>query len=260
MELDGGRWYLAYFAQGITASHVVPDSQGQVRAMLGDVNGYTWFYGIEGSFDGLPPNAPSIMTASGTPTATVIAVDETLPTLPDLAGCVVTNAENDEQAVVESNTATTLTMISPGFTTAPTAGDILWAGIIPWEYETKWFTMAGDDMRPVYLKIHVHPSSASGKCRVYIYKDWSATAETLTRMTGDVFPDGTTVGDGTVTSADYMEVDLDGGDGDGMLMVPMPCGWAKHLKARLVCDKPEGEMRLLHLEFATENAQPSAET
>jgi hypothetical protein len=69
-------------------------------------------------------------------------------------------------------------------------------------------------MRPVYLKVHVHPSSATGKCRVYINKDWSATAETLTRMTGDVFPDGTTVGDGTVTSADYMEVDLDGGDGD----------------------------------------------
>jgi hypothetical protein len=256
LELDGGRWSLAYFAQGITASHVVPDAEGQVRAMLGDGNGYTWFFGIEGGFDGLPPNAPSTMTTTGTPTATVITVAETLPTSPNMAGCVVRNTANDQTAVISSNTATTLTMVSPGFTDAPAAAVTLHAGEIPFTYESKWFSLGGDDIKPVYLRIRLHPSSASGKCRVYIYKEWSDTPETLTSTSGDVFPDGVTVTSG----ATYMEIDLDGGDGDGILTVPLPCDWAKHWKAKLVCDKPVGEIRLLEMGFEYDSDNSSAAT
>lgn len=261
LELDGARWYIAYFQQGITASHVVPDSQGQVRAMLGDENGYTWFFGIEGGYDGLPPNAPGVMTTIGTPSATVIQVSETLPTSPGLAGCVVVNTANDQTAVVASNTSSTLTMVSPGFTTAPAAAVTLHAGRIPWEYQTKWFTLPESQKhRVVYLRIQVHPSSASGKCRVYVYKNWSATPETLTKGSGESFPDGVTLGNGSVTSSTYMEVDLDGGDGDGHIMVPMPCDWSRHWKAKLVVDKPEGEIRLLDLAFTYDAAKPHAET
>jgi hypothetical protein len=177
-----------------------------------------------------------------------------------MAGVVAVNPANGETAVIASNTSSTLTLTSPGFTTAPATGLELFCGGIPWEYETKWFTLGGDDMRPVYLSMHVHPSSATGKCRIYVYKNWSDTPETLTRMAGDVFPDGTTVGDGAVTSSTYMTVDLDGGDGDGVLMVPLPCEWAKHWKARLVCDRPDGEIRLLDLSFTYDVGKKSSET
>jgi hypothetical protein len=256
LELDAGRWSLAYFQQAITASTVVPDSEGQVRAMLGDSNGYTWFFGIEGGFDGLPPSAPSVLTTTGTPTSTVITVTQTLPTSPDMAGCVVRNTANDETAVIQSNTVTTLTMVSPGFTTTPAAAATLYAGEIAFTYESKWFTLGGNTTRVVYLRIRLHPSSATGKCRVYIYKEWSSTPVVFTSMASDVFPDGVTVTNG----ASYIEIDLDGGDGDGVVMVPLPCDWAKHWKAQLVCDRPDGEIRLLDMAFTYEQAPDGAET
>jgi hypothetical protein len=57
-----------------------------------------------------------------------------------------------------------------------------------------------------------------------------------------------------------MTVDLDGGDGDGVLMIPMPCDWSKHWKAKIVCDKPVGEIRLLDLQFTYDAARKHAET
>ena len=252
MELDKGRWYLISFKQAITASHVVPDSNGQVRAMLGDSNGFTWFYGIEGSWDGLPPTAPSVMTASGTPTATVVPVTQILPTSPSLAGVVVVNTANGQRATVESNTASTLTMIAPGFTDAPAADATLYAGGIDWEYESKWFTMPDSpDIRNVYLHVALHPSSATGKCRAYFYKNWAATPETLTvHDAAYSFPDGVVLGDGAVTSSTFMTFDLDGGNGDGIISIPVPVDWAKHWKVKLVCDRPDGEIRLLDVRLS----------
>ena len=257
-DLDGGRWTLYTFAQGITASHVVPDSDGQVRAMLGDENGYTWFYGIEGGWDGLPPTAPPVTAATGTPTQTAVSVANTLPTSPSCAGVVAYNATKDEYAVIASNTATALTLTAPGFTTAPAAGDVIYLGKISWEYETKWFTM-GSDARVVYLKITLHPSTATGKCRVYAYKNWSDTPETLTKGANDSLPDGVRLGNGSVTTSTYMEIDLDGGDGDGVIMVPFPADYAKHWKAKLVCDRPDGEIRLLDVSFQYKEGKSKAE-
>jgi len=256
MEVSSGRWWLSSFQQGITASLVVPDSQGQVRAMLGDANGYTWFYGIEGGMDGLPPLTSGVLVVAGTPSATSIPVTTTLSVSPSLAGCMLYNPANSETAIVASNTTTTLTLTAPGFTTVPTAGLEVWAGIIPIEYETKWFTLKGSPARVVYLHLHVHPSSATGNARIYIYKDFSATAEVFTKTASDTFPDGVTIVDG----GSYITVALDGHDGDGILSVPMPGDWATAWKARVICDRPDGELRMLHLEFSTLSDTKQAES
>ena len=247
MEVSSGRWFLSSFQQGVTASLVVPDSEGQVRAMLGDANGYTWFYGIEGGLDGVPPATTAVLTITGTPTATQISVTPSMSVNPTLSGCVLYNPANGETATVDTNTSSLLTMVSPGFTTVPTTGTELWAGRIPFEYETKWLSLAGVQTRVVYLHMHVHPSSATGSARVYIYRNFSATAEVFTSTASDTFPDGVTVTNG----ASYIAVSLDGHDGDGILTIPLPCDWATSWKARVVCDRPDGELRLLHLEFST---------
>jgi hypothetical protein len=57
-----------------------------------------------------------------------------------------------------------------------------------------------------------------------------------------------------------MTVDLDGGDGDGFLMVPCPNDWSRHWKAKLVCDLPLGEIRLLDLAFTYDTGKKSAAT
>lgn len=248
MELDTGRWFVDHWLQGITASRIVPTSDGQVRLMLGDESGYSWFLGVEGSFDGVPPASSTVLTATGTPTTTVISVTQTLPTSPSLAGALLYQPSSGEAKTIASNTASQITLAS-ALSAAPVASDTLFVGAIPWEYRTKWWTGRGlqNKKRPTHLHIHMYPGNATGQLYVYFYEDFSASPTDLSTTSGTyTWPDGVTLD--TTTNTRFI-VDLDGGSGDGYVAVPCPANWRRSIQARLTAIRPDGDIRILHIGF-----------
>jgi len=242
MELDTGKWFFEHFLQGITAAAIVPTSDGQVRLMLGDENGYSWFFGTEGSWDGVPPTAPSVVTTAGTPTTTVIDTVEALPTTsPTLAGVVAYNPANGQTSVISSNGANQITVA--GFTTAPTTATELYLGVIPWEWRSKWLAPAGqeDRQRPMYLYLKLYPGSATGELLVYFYKDFQTQPAVFTALDTDFHNDGVHITNGDA----FATIDLDGGSGDGFVAVPLPADHARVWQVRLVSTRPDGELRIL---------------
>lgn len=246
-EVETGRWFIHQWRQAITASAIVPDTNGQMRAWLSDENGFSWFYGIEGGFDGVPSGAPSVVTVTAGATATSIPVAEALTTVPTLEGAVIYNPTTDEEAVVSTNTATEFTMISPGFTTPPSDADVLYIGSIPFEYRTKWFAGSGQETKKqtIYFVIKLYPGPATGKLRVYFYGDFSSTPSPLTALSSDQWPNGVTPN----VAGNYWEVDLDGGDGAGYLPIPTSSDWNRVVQARIINDIPTGELRILSAYF-----------
>lgn len=248
MELDTGVWWVNYFFQGVAASKIVPTSDGQVRVMLSDENGYTWFFGIEGSFDGVPSSSPSVITVNGVATTTNIPVDETLPASPSLAGAIAYNPANGETAVVSSNTSSALTL-GAGLTVAPADNAEMYLGPIAWEWRSKFWVGQGqqDKKRPAYFHVYLYPGTATGKMRLAFYGDFGDTPLVFTSGVNDEFPDGVNLVDGQ----SYVEIDLDGGNGDGFVPVPIPDGtWRRAIQARLTSVRPDGAMRLVDYKWA----------
>lgn len=249
LEIDTGRWFFDSWLQGITASKVTPTSDGQVRLMLADQNGYTWFLGITGSFDGVPPTSATVLTVVSSSGPTNAVVTQTLPTTsPTLAGVMAYNPLTDLTAVISSNTATTLTL-GAGMVNAFTAAQEIWIGAIAWEYRTKWWTGPGQvySKMPVYLIINLFPGSTTGIMRVYIYDDFSTVPTVPTAWATDQLPDGVTYVSGT----SYLQVDLAGGtEGAGYLSVPLPGDYKRALQARLTSIRPDGTLRVSSVRFA----------
>jgi hypothetical protein len=231
----------------MTSTQQVATADGQVRLMLGDENGYSWYFDIENSFDGPPPTAPTILTVGASASTTVIPVDETLPTA-DLGvqGCMLYNPETGESRYVSANTASQVT-VGSAFSAAPADGDSLYLGPIPFEYRTKWWTGPGQEAKksPLYFVIKLFPGSSTGKLRVYFYADFSTSPTAFTTFTEDTWPDGVTATNG----AYYLEADLDGGSGDGVLSIPVPIEWNNAIQARITSIIPAGDLRILDAGF-----------
>jgi hypothetical protein len=247
-ELDTGRWFFDSWLQGITASSVVPTTDGQVRLMLGDENGYSWYFGIDGSFDGPPPTVSSVLTVTGSPTTTVIPVTETLPTSGvALNGVMVYDPISGESRYSSSNTSSAITVAS-AFTTAPTVGQEIYLGPIQFEYRTKWWVGSGQEIRknPPFLLIKLFPGSDTGTARVYFYADFATSPSQVTKFVTDTFPDGVVP---PTSGQYYLEVNLDGGSGDGVLSVPVPIEWNDAIQARITSVRPDGDLRILDLQF-----------
>lgn len=252
LSLETGEWSIASFRQGITASKAISDSNGQVRLLLGDENGYTWFYGVDGSYDGVASTSPTVVTTSGAPTQTSVTITgATLPTgSTTLAGVIAYDPTTGYTAVIASNTASVITLTAPGFTSAPATASELWLGSIPVDVRSKWWADQrgpADKKRP-YLRLSVFPGAATGKCRVYLYRDFSSTPTSVgTNSTG--LPDGVTA------NSTYLEIDLDGGSGDGYVDVPMPSEYARWWQWRITSDRPDGAFRLLNCEFIVKDLE-----
>ena len=249
LEIDTGRWFFDSWLQGITASKQVPTSDGQVRLMICDENGYSWFLGVTGSFDGVPPSSATVLNVATSSGATNAVVTQILPTSPSLAGVIAYNPISGLQAVINSNTTTTLTL-GAGMSGAFTLGQEIWIGAINWEYRTKWWVGPGQGYKkaPVYLVITMYPESTTGLMRVYIYADFSTIPTTPTAWATDQLPEGVSYVQGT----NYLQIDLAGGGADdGYISVPLPCDYRRTLQARLTSIRPDGSIRISRVEFAT---------
>lgn len=251
MEIDSGRWFYHTYLQGITASSMSMTSDGQVRAMLGDQNGYTWFAGVAGSYDGVYPSNPTVLTATGTPTtASVDVTPATLVTSPSLAGVMCYNADSGESALISGNTSSTLSF-SPVWTNAPAAGDTLYLGPIFFEYRTKWWVAPDQAAKkaPIYCYIKLFPGSSTGTMRVYVYSDFSSSPTSVTALAGyDKWPDGVTVTNGR----NYVEIAMDGGsDAAGFLKIPMQGIFRRAIQVRVTSNRPDGALRISEIVIDT---------
>lgn len=245
MEIDTRRWFFHTYFQGITASTVTQSSDGQVRALLGDENGYSWFAGSNGSFDGVPPTNATVVTVGTGPTATVIPVTgTTLDIVTGLAGVILYDPATGLTGVVASNTSSVITLTAPGLTILPIVGASLYLGPIAFEYRSKWFVRPDQaaSKQPIYLLIRMFPGSTTGTMRVYVYADFKTNPTIVTTIAGyDKPPDGTTITNGN----GYIDINLSGGtDAAGFIKVPMQAQFTRAIQFRLTSVIPAGTLRI----------------
>lgn len=249
-EIDTGRWWLHQSLVGITASAVIPSTDGQVRLWQGDSNGYLWATGIEGSYDGVPPTCPSVVTVTAGSTTTSVNVSETLETTIGLAGATITTSDQSNTSIISSNSANNIA-VSPALTTAPAAGATMYLGAIPWSYTTKWFVGGGMAVkkRPQYLQINVVPDSGSGTMRVYFYTDFDATNPVaLTALPTDTPPRGVSIINGNT----YATIDLSILQSAGYIAVPLPNDWKRVISAKVTSLIPSSDIRILDIQFTAD--------
>lgn len=242
---DGPRWQFYQFRQGITSSAMVASSDGQVRAWVGDENGYTWAFSTTNTFDGVYPTNPGIVTVDSGATTTVIPVEEDLYTTVTLAGAIAYLPSTGEERVISTNTANQITLAS-ALGSAPSAGAEIWLGSFPVEYRSKWWPGQGmqTKKKPSYFYLMLYPGSSEGKLQVYFYKDFSTTPYTWEMA------DSTYIGwDGVTFPNGVLTVDLDGGGANGFVAVNMPSDQWRVMQYRLVSTTPAGTLRILDMGF-----------
>lgn len=241
---DGPRWQFYQFRQGITSSTMVASSDGQVRAWVGDENGYTWAFSTTNTFDGIYPTNPGIVTVAAGATTTILPVDEDLYTTVTMAGAIAYLPSTGEERVISTNAANSITLAT-ALSSAPADGDAVWLGSFPVEYRSKWWPGQGmqTKKKPSYFYLMLYPGSSSGKLQVYFYKDFSTQPYTWSPDASYLTWDGVSFVNGVLT------VDLDGGSADGFVAVNMPSDQWRVMQARLVSTTPAGTLRILDMGF-----------
>jgi len=244
------RWQFYQYRQGIVSSSIVASADGEVRAWVGDENGYTWTLSTTNTFDGIYPTNPSVLTIAAGATTTVLPVDEALYTTTTMAGAIAYLPSTGEEKLISTNSASSVTLAT-ALDNAPSDGDILWAGSFPVEYRTKWWVGQGmqNKKKPSYFYLMLYPASGAGKLSIYFFKDFSTQPFTFTPDISYIENDGVTFEGGVLT------IDLDGGSGDGFVAVNMPSEWSRSLQARILSTEPQGTLRIMDMGFKTGRAE-----
>lgn len=245
---DGPRWQFYQFRQGITSSAMVASSDGQVRAWVGDENGYTWAFSTTNTFDGVYPTNPGIVTVSGGATTTVLPVTQSLYTTVTLAGAIAYLPSTGEERVISTNATNSITLAS-ALGSAPSAGTAVWLGSFPVEYRSKWWPGQGmqTKKKPSYFYLMLYPGSVEGKLQVYFYKNFSTQPYVWEPDSSYIGWDGVTFEDGVLTvnlSASGLQ-----GNADGFVAVNMPSDQWRVMQFKLVSTTPAGTLRLLDMGF-----------
>jgi hypothetical protein len=248
---EGPRWQFYQFRQGITSSTMVASTDGQVRAWVGDENGYTWAFSTTNTFDGVYPTNPAVLTAAAGASTTIIPIDESLNTDVTITGSIAYFPSTGEERVVSTNSTSSVTLAT-ALSGAPADGTEFWIGSFPCEYRTKWWAGQGmqNKKKPSYFYLFLYPGTATGKMQVYFYKDFSTQPYTFADA------DSSYVGwDGVTFVGGVLTIDLDAGSGDGFVAVNMPADFWRVMQARLVSTKPDGTLRILDMGFRVGKAE-----
>lgn len=245
-DTDDHQWWVNSWMQAITASAVMPSSDGQVRLALADENGYQWYYGVYGGFDGVPPTSPTIITASG---GGYVGFDTTqvLPSAPyTLSGVSIYRTLTGESSIITTTVPSTI-YFSPSFSTPVISGETFYLGAIAYEYQTKWWAGSGQEnvKSPLYLIIKLYPGSSTGLMRVYIHADFQSYPTAVSANSSDTWPGGVSITNGN----GYIDISLSGNAGDGLISVPINANYSNVLQARMTSIRPDGALRLLEFGF-----------
>lgn len=253
IDLTKGRWNTPQWRQGIDASAVVSNANGQLLQVVSDAtNARTWY--AYGATDGVPSTSTGSYTTGVGSTSTIVQVVDSLPTGTgtDLSGTILYRASTGEERAISSNTASAIT-VGSAFSSSPTspaAGEAMYVGAIPWSITTAWWAGDGiEDKKRVMLQIQVNPSTA-GEVLVYLYKDNSATPVTWTKngSSEQRDPKGTTI----TNALTYVRVALSSASNDGFVAIPVELTWSRTLRAKVVCLSPAGTLKLLAVNFSVE--------
>lgn len=254
-DIDTGAWSTGAYLQGISDSRLVPTAEG-LRVLYGDDNGHTWF-ADQGTCDGCT-SAQSHLTASGTPTTTVIGFSGiTLPTNNEgLKGCFLTRrtaAGGAESRVITANTSNTIT-VTDGFTVAPASGEELWVGAFVSLLRTKAYhgPKVRDKKRSYYAHLLFQPSTSARFLQVRVYEDLATAAKTwasslsTARRIANALPGLTNPGaDTRYPSTDWL-VDLS--TSHGVVQIPMSPEFRKHFELEFEIMEPDADFRLVAIE------------
>lgn len=259
-DLDSKQWRTGLWRQAMLTSCMVGGTINDVRAMLSDENGYSW-YVTENRFDGVPTSLVDTgseytgvitVTSGASLSSSVIPTLETLPTSPqDLKGVVLYNPSTSGTAVVLSNTSGGIVLAS-ALTATPSAGDLLYLGSFEFKLKTKWLVSEGleNKKRPAYLMIKKVPGTDLGRLRVRIYLDFSTTPMTFTKGLSDTEPNGIYITDGLT----YCDVDLGNSTDDASCaFVPLFADWQRAISAEITSTKPSNQLKLLDVSFVPES-------
>ncbi len=251
-DLDRQTWSTRVWKQGIRASCLTTGgTTNPPRALLADENGHSW-YMTQDRFDGVDPTYLSVgVLEVVTGTTSVITVVESLPTstgTANLNGVMVTTSSGAER-LISSNTANTITLATP-LASLPLAGAELYLGQINYVFKSKWITGSLDDKkRPAYCTVQMVPGYLGGKLIMKVFLDYSTNPKVYTKGQSDTYPYGITVTDG---SADVV-LDVDGGQGDGLLSVPLPTEWHRAISVQITSTRPADVLKILDVTFVYTN-------
>lgn len=249
LHVPSGRWWTERYDHDLRGAMSGADASGRSVLIAGDHAGRVWALRAAGRGDGVAAgDAQRTVASSSSPTAVTLTAAVPAGASP---GVVVMRAATGSRARLASASGSSITLESPGFDAAPAAGEALWFGPVSWRYTTKWVRVPGSLGQRVYLHLRFRPAPQTSWMRVYFRRDFDAVDETLTVHSASYgFPDGVRLGDGTVTSATYMSVDIS----RPSVSVPVPAEWCEYWQVRLEHDDPRCEPRLLDLDLTHRDA------
>jgi len=254
-EIRRQTWSLYQFDVGITAGTISRKTDNNVRLLLGDENLNLWAFGDEGRFDGAADGSAYYTCDAGC-TTTVLKINETITAGLDYTGVVLHDPTQNESREVASNTtgsSATITL-SSALSVAPSAGDQVFLGRIPFVYFTKWEigSSVAAKKRFTHFHLYLDRSDSVGVGKVYIYADFDA--DTPLTFTGEADTTHSKAVD-IVPGNNYASFRLDatretnGAGDDGYISVPIPATWVRALAAKVEVEETRGQIRILDMGF-----------
>lgn len=250
LDVDTGAWSTGSYLQAITDSKLVHQGAGQ-RLFLVDENGHSW-WGDTGLADGVPAANSHVSVTGVLSTTTVIQVSTVLPTTGvGLAGAYLTRRTATgvtESRRITSNTASAIT-VGTAFSGIPTAGTVLWVGMIPTKLKTRAYGAPGDKANKVrtgYLTLSFKPTASTRYLQVRVYEDYSSTVKTwsVARNNGKgyVWPGA----NASYPTSDFL---VNMGQAEGLVSIPVGTNWKRYLEVELILEEPDADFHLIALEL-----------
>jgi hypothetical protein len=215
-DVDQKQWSTRSYSYAITAADVCPDSEGVMRPIYFDVNGYCWNDGI-GFMDGAHPTCSSVLTVdSGSTVLTCnIAAGTLFAGTYGMAGVPCYWVNGVVTFYPTSNSASKL-YASATLGSAPAAGDTIEVGRIPSTYKTRAFRMgsAMENQKGLYFVLEFIPLPVSKHIHLRVYED----------LKTDPKSDWTTVSTGqkgVTFTANSADIAIDVSTGEGRVKVPL---------------------------------------
>lgn len=177
-ELERQRWTTASFPMAITASCLEQDANGEVRAWVGDENGCLWclagIRGLEGAGTSGTLSGTTTSATSSTLTDSLAAFQTTNNGLIGVPVTIISGTGSGQVRVIQSNTATALTL-STNWSVTPDTTSVYRVGYIESKHRYVWFSFSQkDNATAKRISIYYQPTSDDRYFYVRVFTDWNS--------------------------------------------------------------------------------------